>query len=141
MIRSKTVGRGGVLTAALVYCLVATPAFAHHSFASYEAKRQMKFTGKVSSFEWANPHVYIEMDAPDETGQMKHWLIECANPGILNRVGWKWNMIKVGDEIDVIVAPLRNGDPAALLKSVRLADGQVFGNGGPAGQARISFAD
>ena len=50
-------------------------------------------------------------------------------------------MIKVGDEIDVIVAPLRNGDPAALLKSVRLADGQVFGNGGPAGQARISFAD
>src|SRR5690606_39010081 len=97
------------------------------------------FTGHVSSFEWANPHVYIEMDAPDETGQMRHWLIECANPGILNRVGWKWNMIHEGDEISVIVSPLRNGEPGALLKAVRLADGRTFSNGGPAGPATISF--
>ena len=86
-----------------------------------------------------NPHVYIELDVADEQGGSKHWLIECANPGILNRVGWKWNMIKAGDEISVIVAPLRNGEPAALLKRVRLADGREFVNGGPAGPATIGF--
>ena len=48
-------------------------------------------------------------------------------------------MIKVGDEISVIVSPLRNGDPAALFKAVRLPDGTIFGNGGPAGPARIQF--
>jgi hypothetical protein len=117
------------------------PAAAHHSFAPYEPDRQITFTGKVTHFQWTNPHVYIELEAVDENGELRQWLIECANTSILGRVGWKWNMIKVGDEIDVIVAPLRNGDPAALLKSVRLADGQVFGNGGPAGQAKIAFAD
>jgi hypothetical protein len=125
--------------AALALCLAGEPALAHHSFASYEADHQIAFTGKVTSFQWANPHVYIEMDAPDESGAMKHWLIECANPGILNRVGWKWNMIKEGDEISVIVAPLRNGEPGALLKAVRLADGSRYDNGGPAGPATIPF--
>jgi hypothetical protein len=141
MIRSKTAGGIGAVmaAAALACCFAARPALAHHSFASYEAKQQIKFTGKVTSFEWANPHVYIEMDAPDGSGQMRHWLIECANPGILNRVGWKWNMIREGDEISVIVSPLRNGEPGALLKAVRLADGATYGNGGPAGPATLSF--
>lgn len=133
--------RAAAAAAAITLSLAGLPALAHHSFASYEQKVQIKFTGKVTSFEWANPHVYIEMDAPDASGQMKHWLIECANPGILNRVGWKWNMIREGDEISVIVSPLRNGEPGALLKAVRLADGRTFGNGGPAGPATLSFDD
>ncbi|MBN1240394.1 MAG: hypothetical protein JXB36_17965 [Gammaproteobacteria bacterium] len=114
-------------------------ASAHHSFAPYEEERQIAFTGTVTDFQWTNPHVYIEIDAVDENGETRHWLIECANPGILNRVGWKWNMIEEGDEITVIVSPLRNGEPGALLKAVRLADGSEFDNGGPAGPARIAF--
>jgi hypothetical protein len=123
-----------------VTLLASGSAAAHHSFAPY-ADDQITFTGTVTSFQWTNPHVYIEMDAPDGNGVTSRWLIECANPGILNRVGWKWNMIEAGDEISVIVAPLRTGEPGALLKSVRLADGTVFGNGGPAGPATISFED
>jgi hypothetical protein len=131
-----------VLGAAAVWALVAAlPAHAHHSFAPYEPDLQFQLDGVVTSYQWANPHVYIELDAVDDKGEKKHWLIEGANPGILNRVGWKWNMIKVGDEISVIVSPLRNGEPGALLKSVRLADGKIFSNGGPAGPARIEFKD
>ena len=118
---------------------VSAAANAHHSFAPYEPDVQVRYTGKVANFEWQNPHVYIELDITDDAGETKRWLIECANPGILNRVGWKWNMIKPGDEISVIVSPLRNGEPGALLKAVKLADGQQFSNGGPAGPARISF--
>jgi hypothetical protein len=118
-----------------------TPALAHHSFTPYEPDIQFQLDGLVTKFEWKNPHVYIEMDVLDRTGEMKHWLIEGANPGILNRVGWKWNMIHVGDEISVIVSPLRNGDPGALLKAVRLSDGTIFSNGGPAGPTRIAFEE
>src|SRR5687768_11382147 len=89
-----------------------TPALAHHSFAPYEPELQIRFTGIVTDFQWTNPHVYIEMDVSSGNGTTKHWLIEGANPGILNRIGWKWNMIEVGDEISVIVSPLRNGEPA-----------------------------
>lgn len=112
---------------------------AHHSFAPYEPDRQITFSGVVTEFQWTNPHIYIEMDVAGADGEVQHWLIECANTTILNRVGWKWNMIKAGDEIDVIVSPLRNGEPAALLKRVRLPDGAEFGNGGPAGPATIGF--
>lgn len=133
-------GRGARRALALVVLSSAAgAAAAHHSFAGYEPERQVAFTGTVTHFQWTNPHVYIEMEAAAENGEVRHWLIECANPGILNRVGWQWNMIREGDEISVIVAPLRNGDPGALLKGVKLADGTVHGNGGPAGPATIDF--
>jgi len=133
---------GNVLsTAAILAMLVLVmraPLGAHHSFAPYEPTLQIKFTGTVTEFRWINPHVYIRMDVPDEqTGRTKSWLIEGANPGILNRVGWTFNMVEPGDTITVIVSPLRNGEPAALLKQITLADGRKFSNGGPAGPATI----
>jgi hypothetical protein len=91
----------------------------------------------VQRFQWTNPHVYIEMDAPDPSGAVKHYTIECASPGILDRVGWKFNMIKAGDKITTIIAPLRTGEPGGLLKQVTLADGRKFSNGGPAGKPNI----
>ena len=114
---------------------------AHHSFAPYERDLQIQLDGTVTSYQWTNPHVYIELDTVDASGEVSHWTIECANPGILNRVGWKWNLIQEGDEISVIASPLRNGEPGALLKAVRLADGSTFSNGGPAGPATIPFDD
>ena len=111
---------------------------AHHSFAPYETTVQIKLSGVVTSFKWANPHVYFEMDAPDEkTGQTRHWLVEGASTSILNRAGWKFNMVKPGDMVTVIVSPLRNGEPAALLKQITLADGRKFSNGAAAGRATL----
>ena len=113
------------------------PALAHHSFAMFDHDHQIKLTGTVSQFDWANPHVYIELDVADAAGAMKHYTIECANPGILDRVGWKFNMIKVGDKITIIIAPLRTGEPGGLLKQVTLSDGRKFSNGAPAGKPNI----
>ncbi len=113
-------------------------ALAHHSFAMFDNDHQVKMQGTVTHFQWTNPHVYIELESLDAaTGATKHWTIECANPGILDRVGWKFNMIKVGDKLTVIIAPLRTGEPGGLLKQVTLPDGRVFGNGAPAGKANI----
>ncbi|HEY4214257.1 MAG TPA: DUF6152 family protein [Steroidobacteraceae bacterium] len=116
---------------------VMAPALAHHSFAMYDSDHQIKLSGTVKSFEWSNPHVYIELNAPDAQGTTKSFLIECANPGILNRIGWKFNMIKVGDKITAIIAPLRTGEAGGLLKQVTLPDGRKFLNGGPAGKPNI----
>jgi hypothetical protein len=111
---------------------------AHHSFAPYEPTLQIKLSGVISEWRWGNPHVYFEIDAADpSTGQTRHWLIECASTSILNRAGWKFNMLKAGDKVTIIVSPLRNGEPAALLKQITLADGRKFGNGAAAGAATI----
>ena len=68
---------------------------------------------------------------------MRTWTIECANPGILNRAGWKFNLLKPGDKVTLIVSPLRNGEPAALLKQITLADGRKLSNGAAAGRATL----
>jgi hypothetical protein len=116
-------------------------AYAHHSFAMFDAEHQIRLVGTVTEFRWQNPHIYIHLQAPDSKGKLQQWTIECANPGILNRLGWKFNMIRKDDRITVVVAPLRTGEPGALLKQVKLADGRIFGNGGPAGPPSISIED
>lgn len=119
----------------------ANTAGAHHSFAMFDSDHQARLSGTVTEFRWQNPHIYIHLQAPDAKGRMREWTIECANPGILNRLGWKFNMIKKGDHLTVVVAPLRTGEAGALLKQVKLADGRVFGNGGPAGPPNINIED
>ena len=134
-------GRLGVRAAAIVIAVVllsVTSAWAHHSFAAYEPSKQIKLVGVVTEFKWTNPHVYIQLDAQESTGgETKRWLIECASTSILNRAGWRFNLIKAGDKVTAIVAPLRNGEPAALLKQMTLADGTKYGNGAAAGTATI----
>ena len=111
---------------------------AHHSFAVYEPTLQIKLSGVVTSFKWGNPHVYLEIDASDpKSGETRHWLLEGASTSILNRAGWKFNMLKPGDMVSVIVSPLRTGEPAALLKQLTLPDGRKFGNGAAAGRVTI----
>jgi hypothetical protein len=129
------------LLAAVCLTIGATGALAHHSFAMFDSTNQILLKGEVTEFHWQNPHVYIHLKAPDSAGRMRTWTIECANPGILNRIGWKFNMIRKGDAISVVVAPLRTGEAGALLKQVKTADGKVHGNGGPAGPPNISIED
>src|SRR5579859_3516425 len=99
--------RGWVTLCSMVSLLIVGIACAHHSFAMYDNDHQIKLSGTVTSFDWNNPHVYIELATNDEQGATRGYTVECASPGILNRVGWKFNMIKRGDKITVIIAPLK----------------------------------
>ncbi|HEX4023172.1 MAG TPA: DUF6152 family protein [Steroidobacteraceae bacterium] len=141
MARSRARGAAWTCAWYLVFAATTTPALAHHSFAMFDHSHQIKLYGTVARFQWTNPHVYIYLDVDPGPGSatvpVKRYTIECANPGILDRVGWKWNMIKVGDKITTIIAPLRSGQPGGLLKQVMLADGHKFGDGGAAGNAAI----
>ena len=129
------------LLATLCLVLVAGNAAAHHSFAMFDRDHQILLKGKVTEFSWQNPHVYIHLQATDAGGQSRNWLIECANPGILDRAGWKFNVVHKDDQLTLVVSPLRTGEPGALLQQIKLADGRVLGNGGPAGPPTISIED
>jgi hypothetical protein len=115
----------------------AAPASAHHSFAMFDNEHQIKIAGTVTKFDWTNPHIYIALTGGQPGQEAKNWTIEGASPGILNRVGWKFNMIKPGDKVTMVVAPVRSGGPAALLKEITLPNGKVMNNGGFAGPALI----
>ena len=103
---------------------------AHHSFAMFDTSKTMTLNGTVTTFEWTNPHAYIEVEVADTRGgAAKHWLVEMGSPSIIAQSGWKFKDLKAGDKIKVDISPLRNGDTGGLLIQATLPDGRVLGNG------------
>ena len=120
---------GGWLS--LFVLLMAGPALAHHSFAMYDHTRTLTLKGTVTKFQWTNPHAYIELDVPDSNG-VKHFSIECTSINMMQRLGWRSNMIKAGDQVKAIVAPLLTGQAGGLLLEITLPDGKKMEPGVPA---------
>jgi hypothetical protein len=102
---------------------VAAPAFAHHSFAVYDHTKTMTLRGTVTRFQWTNPHAYLELDVKQPDGKTKHYSIELTSINMMQRVGWRSNMIKAGDQVTAVMAPILTGEPIGLGLEVTLADG------------------
>jgi Family of unknown function (DUF6152) len=120
MTSRRTAWVGGVLGLLMA---MTTTAVAHHSFAVFDHTRTLTIRGTVTKFQWTNPHAFLEVDVPQPDGTMKHFSIELTSINMMQRVGWRSNMIKAGDKITAIVAPLLSGDPVGLGLEVTLADG------------------
>jgi hypothetical protein len=120
---------------ALLALTAAHLACAHHSFARYDSDIEVKLSGSVTMFSWGNPHVYIGLAVREERGTLNTYILECASPAILERQGWRSNMIRAGDRITVIVAPLRTGDPGGLVKELTTPDGRRFSGGALVGRS------
>ncbi len=108
-----------VLAAAIA---LAIPVLAHHSFTMFDTTKQITITGTVTSFEWTNPHSYIEIDVADEAGAVKHWSIEMGSPSILQQSGWKFSSLKKGDKTTLVINPLKTGLAGGFLNTATLPD-------------------
>jgi hypothetical protein len=111
---------GGVL---VLLIAMAVPMAAHHSFAVFDHTRTLTIRGTVTKFQWTNPHAFLEVDMPQPDGTVKHFSIELTSINMMQRVGWRSNMIKAGDKVTAIVAPLLSGEPVGLGLEVTMADG------------------
>ena len=101
-------------------------AVAHHSFAMFEADKQLTLAGTVHEFQWTNPHAWIELDVPNKDGVLERWGVELNSPNNLTRQGWKSSLLKAGDKVSVTIKPLRSGEKGGLFVSVTLPDGKVM---------------
>ena len=115
----------------LLVLLTAVPALAHHSFAMYDHTKTITLKGSVTKFQWTNPHAYIELDVPEKDG-VKHYSIECTSINMMQRAGWRSNMIKFGDQVKAVISPLTSGQPGGLLLELTLPSGKVLDPGVPA---------
>ena len=112
---------GGSLAAA---ALLAAPALAHHSFAMFDNTRSITLHGKVTEYQWSNPHAYLEIDAEDGKGGTKHYTLEMTSINMMSRGGWTSRTVKAGDVVTAYVAPLRDGRAGGLLLEVILPNGK-----------------
>src|SRR5882762_4512558 len=119
----KALGLAGIAVA-----VCAIPAVAHHSFAMFDASKQVTVAGAVKEFQWTNPHAFIVIMVANGDGQLDQWSIEMGGPGGLARQGWVPKTLKPGMNISVIMHPLRDGTNGGQFMAVTLPDGTQMGN-------------
>jgi len=111
----------GAFATVLALLLMASQAFAHHSFAAeYDSNKPVTVKGSVKKVEWVNPHAYVFVDVKDESGKVTTWAFESLSPNALARQGWTRNSLKVGETVTVEAYMAKDGKP--------LADGSIHAN-------------
>ncbi|OJY63562.1 MAG: hypothetical protein BGP16_01385 [Sphingobium sp. 66-54] len=125
----------GLYLAALACAAVlAAPLYAHHSFAMFDNTRSVTLHGKVTGYQWTNPHVYLDLDAEDGKGGTRHYTMEMTSPNMLHRGGWSSRTVKPGDVVTAVMSPLRDGQPGGLLLQLTLPNGKKMLPGVPNAQ-------
>jgi hypothetical protein len=116
-----------VAASVLGLALAANPVYAHHSFAAeFDAAKPITITGPVTKMEWANPHIFLHVDAKDDAGNVTSWAIEMGNIMALIRLGWKRDDIKIGDTLTVDGFLARDGSKLMNAKTVLLNGRKMF---------------
>jgi Family of unknown function (DUF6152) len=112
------------------------PGFAHHSFAMFDREKALTLTGTVKEYEWANPHVWIHLVAPDASGKPVAWGFEMQSVQQDAAAGWRPDSVKPGDTVTIEYHPLKDGSRGGQLMGATLADGRHLG---PPASARVVF--
>ena len=86
---------GSLIAGVVLLAAGACPTFAHHSFAAeFDSNKPFTVTGVVSKVAWQNPHVYVYVDAKDDTGKMVTYALECNSVNTLLHKGWTRDALK-----------------------------------------------
>lgn len=118
-----------VLCAVAFLSMAGERALAHHSFAAFDATKEVRLSGTVSEVQYTNPHAWIFVDVVDARGRTETWAIEAGGPNILLRQGWKKNTVKAGDQVKVLINPLRDATKkGGSLVAIVLPGGKTIGD-------------
>lgn len=115
-----------VLCSTAFALLAAAPAFSHHSFAMYDLTKRTTLKGVVKVFKFTNPHTWIHLEVI-ENGKPVLYELEGQQVRLMARAGFKRNSLKPGDQITVVMNPLRDGSKGGHYLQVTLPDGKVIG--------------
>jgi hypothetical protein len=110
-----------------VLLLIAAAAAAHHSPGMFDTAKVVTVTGTVRTFQWTNPHSYIQLLVKNGKGKEEEWSLELGAPMYLYNRGWRPSTLKAGDVVSVTIAPLRKGGNGGLVLEAVKADGSKLG--------------
>jgi uncharacterized protein DUF6152 len=105
---------------------VALPALAHHSTVMFDRDQEVKLTGTVKQFTYANPHAFIQIVVPQPAGSAVEWRIATEASIALGRAGIERKSLQPGEQVTVRAHPLKGGQPGGWLIDVTKADGTVL---------------
>ncbi len=109
-----------------VLLAVAPALSAHHAVtAEFDQNKPITFKGTIKVVEWANPHIYTQVEVKEADGKTVVYRVEGAAPNSLFRQGWRPDTLKPGDV--VTVSGIRSKNDASMnigLATITTADGK-----------------
>ena len=101
---------------------IGMPCEAHHSSAMFDAQKSVTLQGTVKSFQWTNPHCWIQLLVPAANG-VTEWSIEMGSPEQVYRSGWRRSTLPPGASLTVVIHPVRDGTSGGQFVSATAAKG------------------
>ncbi len=121
-----------LLTLIVGVLALVVPVMAHHSIsAEFDTTKPIKFTGKVKSVDWMNPHIYVNIEATDPaSGKVTVYQVEGGPPNSLFRQGWRKDTLKAGDLVEVSGVRAKKPESNRVgTAQIKMTDGRIFARG------------
>jgi hypothetical protein len=77
--------------------LMATPAFAHHSFGTFDLNRNIEIVGTIAGIDFVNPHSWLRVNVTSPDGRVALYRCEMRGATVLRRSGWSPEMFVVAN--------------------------------------------
>jgi hypothetical protein len=108
--------RVGAFVLAVAMTLGLAPqAVAHHSAAAFDTQKEVKVTGSVTQYRFANPHIYLTIQVKKDDGSTQSMEVEAGAASVLNGLGFTKNSVAVGEVVTIVGNPARSNPNALLL--------------------------
>lgn len=104
---------------------VLNSADAHHSFAMFDLSQHKLIEGRVTAWNYNNPHSWLHLEVEGEDGEMQTWSFEGASPVHAARQGVTGLTFSKGEFLRVIMSPIRDGRNAGAMCFVVKEDGSM----------------
>jgi hypothetical protein len=102
-------------------------ALAHHSAAAFNTQQEVKTTGTVTAYRFANPHIYLTVRAKKADGSTASVEVEAGAASVLNGLGFTRTAIAVGDVVTIVGNPSRTSPETLMLgKELYTRDGAYY---------------
>src|SRR5262245_48535374 len=103
---------------------------AHHGAAAFDVGKKLTLTGTVKEWIYRNPHCLLTLDVKGPDGTVVPWVAEAQAPNVVYPLGYRNDSCKAGDQVTVVVEPVKNGRPIGRILEATLADGKFLGVSG-----------
>jgi Family of unknown function (DUF6152) len=117
-----------------------SPCFAHHNTSAlFDMESEVSVEGTVASFDWKNPHVYVEVAAEDGLSESVVWRFEGRPLAFMRQLGWTRETLRPGDRVTVTANPSRRTSRrSGFLVEITVQGRDVPALRGPERQERLA---
>lgn len=116
---------------AIATTLLAGSVSAHHSFGMFDTTKRTTVDGVVKEFRMVNPHSFLVVMVKGTDGKEAEWWIEGHSLLVLKRQGWTRQSVNAGDQVHLIINPLRTDQPGGYMLEATV-NGKLVGQPAPA---------